>query len=314
MLKQRVITAVLLLLVLLGSLLVSATWPFAALSLLFIAAAAWEWGRLNHASVFIQWGTVLAVMLVGTYLAATWGIPMWSQHLHGVNVATPTMGVGEQHVHGFNEPLAGFAVPVQLWWALALTWIFGSAWMLRRGLDRWASVNRQARVGLGGLLLLGAWLAIMEAKHQGLNLMFSIMALVWVADIGAYFAGRAFGRRKLALSISPGKSWEGAVAGAVATQLMAWSWVMLDQNVAVDSPSLYSHLLHGVGGFGMTLLVAGLAIMSVVGDLVESLVKRVAQVKDSSQLLPGHGGVLDRLDALLPVLPVSMALLSLCHG
>lgn len=314
MLKQRVITAVLLLLVLVGSLLAAVPWPFALLTLLLISAAVWEWTRLNQVTGLLQWGGVAAVVVAGTGLAMAWEIPLWSVHVHGLHETFHHMGVGELHVHGVDEPLAGFTVPVQVWWAMALIWVPGSVWMLRHGLVRWAGVNRFVRLALGGLLLLAAWLALMEAKHQGLNFLFSILSLVWVADIGAYFAGRALGKRKLAPSISPGKSWEGAVAGAMAVQLMAWGWVLFDQHVAVDSPSLYSHLLHGVGGVGLMLLVSGLAVMSVVGDLVESLVKRVAQVKDSSQLLPGHGGVLDRVDALLPVLPVSMALLSLCHG
>src|SRR5690606_5856696 len=113
--------------------------------------------------------------------------------------------------------------------------------------------------------------------------------------------GRAFGRRKLAPSISPGKSWEGVVAGMLAALALSALWIAIDQHWSVDSPSLYSRLKMGVGVGGLVLSVVVLTAMSVVGDLFESLIKRQAGEKDSSQLLPGHGGVLDRIDALLPV-------------
>ncbi|RZI83658.1 MAG: phosphatidate cytidylyltransferase [Rubrivivax sp.] len=94
----------------------------------------------------------------------------------------------------------------------------------------------------------------------------------------------------------------------------AVGWIAFDRHWSVDSPSMYSHLLAGLGPVGLVLGIAFLTGMSVVGDLFESLVKRQAGAKDSSQLLPGHGGVLDRVDALLPVLPWVLALMSLCHG
>ena len=106
----------------------------------------------------------------------------------------------------------------------------------------------------------------------------------------------------------------GVVAGMLATLLLSALWITFDREVGGDSPSLYSHLLMGMGPVGLVLSVLALTGLSVVGDLIESLVKRQAGAKDSSQLLPGHGGVLDRIDALLPVLPVSLALMTLCHG
>jgi phosphatidate cytidylyltransferase len=128
-----------------------------------------------------------------------------------------------------------------------------------------------------------------------------------MADVAAYFCGRAFGRRKLALHISPGKSWEGVWGGMVGVLLLAAVWLLLDQQMDWGSLSLYSRLQSR----SVILLVVGvlfLVAMSVVGDLVESLVKRSAGMKDSSQLLPGHGGVLDRVDALLPTLPLALML------
>jgi phosphatidate cytidylyltransferase len=160
---------------------------------------------------------------------------------------------------------------------------------------------------LGLLILWATWLALFAAKLVGTHFILSILLLVWAADISAYFCGRAWGRNKLAPTISPGKSWEG-VAGAVAgVLLLTWIWVRLDASQPDWSPSLYTRLMTW-GGIAGVLSVLGLTAMSVVGDLIESLIKRCAGVKDSSQLLPGHGGVLDRVDALLPVLPLAMCL------
>ncbi|MDE2452518.1 MAG: phosphatidate cytidylyltransferase, partial [Burkholderiales bacterium] len=141
-----------------------------------------------------------------------------------------------------------------------------------------------------------------------INFMLSIFCLVWMADIAAYFGGRTFGRRKLAPSISPGKSWEGVASGMAGVLLLAFVWTRIDAAFGVDGPSLYSVLVRQLGWALALPALLFLAAMSVVGDLVESLVKRAAGAKDSSRLLPGHGGVLDRLDALLPVFPVALAL------
>ena len=159
-----------------------------------------------------------------------------------------------------------------------------------------------------------AWLALSSAKATGINFILSIVCLVWVADIAAYFGGKAFGRRKLALAISPGKSWEGVWSGMAAVQLLALVWIQADRHwnlVQLDSASLFTVLLNRFGVLGMVPILVFLSAMSVVGDLVESLVKRSAGAKDSSGLLPGHGGVLDRVDALLPVFPIAMALSTL---
>jgi len=128
-----------------------------------------------------------------------------------------------------------------------------------------------------------------------------------MADVAAYFSGRALGRRKLAAAISPGKSWEGVWGGMAGVLVMAFLWVWVDNHWAFESPSLFSRL--SVKGWPfMVLATLFLVSMSVVGDLMESLVKRSAGFKDSSHLLPGHGGVLDRIDALLPTLPLALML------
>jgi phosphatidate cytidylyltransferase len=155
-----------------------------------------------------------------------------------------------------------------------------------------------------------AWLAVAQARFIGADFLLSVLLLVWVADIGAYFAGRKFGgrfsRNKLAASISPGKSWEGVWGGMVGVVLMAWVWV----TVQPDGQTVFHRLLAQHGGWILVLALVFLVAMSVVGDLVESLVKRSAGAKDSSGLLPGHGGVLDRVDALLPAVPLAMMLVS----
>ena len=186
--------------------------------------------------------------------------------------------------------------------------------LLRAGVPGWPAVPRALRLAGGIFALVAAWLALIHARNMGLNFLLSILLLVWVADVFAYFAGRAFGlrftRRKLAPGISPGKSWEGVWGGMVGVLALAVCWVLADGYFAARTPSLFT-LLATKGWLILAMGVVLLAAMSVVGDLVESLVKRSAGAKDSSALLPGHGGVLDRVDALLPTLPLAMLLVSL---
>ena len=151
-----------------------------------------------------------------------------------------------------------------------------------------------------------------QARTASIQLLLSIFLLVWAADVFAYFFGRALGTkifsRKLAPAVSPGKSWEGAIGGLVGVFGVAFVWMQLAQTYQWPGTSLFASMWQH-GPFLWTLSLIFLTAMSVVGDLVESLVKRSAGFKDSSNLLPGHGGVLDRLDALLPALPIAMMLL-----
>jgi phosphatidate cytidylyltransferase len=309
MLKQRVITALILIAILLPALAAEALWPFAALSLLFISAAGWEWARLNGWPGARAWVLGIAVAVVASGVAQAVHLDPW-----GLSKVADAAGVAAKHVHEAGHPLAGFKVPALIWFVVAGLWVLGGAWALRFGTQHWKQLPTALRGLLGIAILVMAWLALTESKGQGLNFLLSVFCLVWAADIGAYFGGRAFGRRKLAISISPGKSWEGVWSGMLAVLLLSVLWIAVDRNWSVDSPSMYSHLLSGLGPVGLVLAIVFLVGMSVVGDLFESLVKRQAGAKDSSQLLPGHGGVLDRIDALLPVLPIVLALMSLCHG
>lgn len=280
MLKQRVLTAIVLLLILLPAMFYRSPLPFCGVALALIAAAAWEWARLNG---YGRSASLLCGLASALVCSASW-----------------LLGVLEQGL-------------TLLWILAGASWVLAGAWVLRRGVSMWSGQPRPLRLIVGLVALWLAWLAVAQARVMGINFLLSILLLVWVADIFAYFAGRAFGgrfsRSKLAPSISPGKSWEGVWGGMMGVVALAFGWRWIDAAWGIAVPSLYSHL--GRRGAGWLLLaVLFLAAMSVVGDLVESLVKRSAGVKDSSGLLPGHGGVLDRVDALLPTLPLAMLLYS----
>lgn len=277
MLKQRVLTALVLLAILLPALWAPVAWPFMLFVLLAVSAATWEWARLNGWQGAPAWA-MGGLMLVG---------------FAGLLVQQPSL-------------------PSGLWTLALAIWCLGGSLALRGAAPGWLRWPQGLRLALGPLLLLPAGLALLSWKAQGLNALLSALCLVWAADIAAYFGGRRFGRRKLAPAISPGKSWEGVWSGMLGVLLLALFWVLvIDRQPWVDGPSLFAQLVDRRGWALAGLALALLTALSVVGDLFESLVKRAAGAKDSSQLLPGHGGVLDRIDALLPVLPAALALTTL---
>lgn len=281
MLQQRIITALVLLAILLPAVFYPDPSAFMAVAVVLIAAGSWEWANLNQCKPSTAYG--VAVLSAGGCLAAWY--------------------------FGFASlPYRG------LWLAAGAIWTLGGVWLLRGGVGVWARVPQSVRVIVGLVALWVAWLAVVQARTTGINFLVSTMVLVWIADIFAYFAGRALGGRfikaKLAPSISPGKTWEGALGGMAGVLIAAGIWRAVDVSLGTSDWSVFSRLGQSGVAF-MFLSVAFLAAMSVVGDLVESLFKRSAGFKDSSGLLPGHGGVLDRLDALLPVLPLAMMLTSL---
>ena len=283
MLRQRIITAVIMLAVLVAALWSASPVPFIALALVMMAAAAWEWARLNG----VQGAGALAL---GAAMVLACGLSWWAGWV--------------------NEPF-------RAWWLVVALWVVVGGLLISVGVDGWSRVPAFLRLALGPAALWVAWLAVVQARLVGVNFLLSVLALVAAADIAAYFAGRAFGgqlvARKLAPSISPNKSWEGVFGGMAGVLLLAALWIFFDRQIAPAdwSRSLYSHLWQGGGLVWLVPSVIALAGLSVVGDLVESLVKRAAGAKDSSQLLPGHGGVLDRIDAQLPTLPFAMALVTL---
>jgi phosphatidate cytidylyltransferase len=240
-------------------------WLFNAVLTLFFAAAIWERTRLF----------MLPFLAVATVL---WSIVL--------------LLALSRYLDELVYPLSMLCVAI---WAIRLAPALGL------GLPPAATTPNRLVAMVYGIAILGCFVAIAALYRLSPLYLLSVMAIVWVADIGAYFSGKAFGRRKLAPTISPGKSWEGAIGG--------WLAVLALASASVFSPALHdtfaAHLQRGVGWVGMLAVLTLIAAASVVGDLFESMLKRRAGMKDSSNLLPGHGGVLDRIDALIPVLPLA---------
>jgi len=261
-LTQRIITAFVLIVVLL---LVFFTLPAAAaLGVLgiFVIIAAWEWsGFLSLDSIGLR--AAYVALLVGLIVAVPWAIP---EHLP----LLPLLSIG----------LA--------WWCCAFVWVMRYPTPIRRDVG--------ALCGL--LVILPAWaglVALFGLADRGAAYVLFVLAIVWAADIGAYFVGRRIGRHKLAPSVSPGKTWEGLVGGLVAAAAAAGGgavWFGLNPVVFV-----------AVG--------VAVAAISVVGDLTVSMFKRNAGLKDSGNLFPGHGGVLDRVDSVTAAVPLFVLALTL---
>ena len=260
MLRTRVITAIALLLVLLPALFYLSPSLWIVAVVAVLMTASWEWARLARLPAKAVWPFVLLTGSAGWLM----------------QISAPA------------AVRAGYGIAL-LFWLIAVPLMFLTA----RRPKGWLA----ALAGWCVLLPFGA--ALVDLREMGPWRLLSVMALVWVADIAAYFAGRAFGVHKLAPAISPGKTWEG-VAGAVLGVAL-----YLTVNVYFDNP-----LLSGESVWVLVAIVAVcLTMLSVLGDLFESAMKRSAGMKDSSQLLPGHGGILDRIDALTSTLPVTALLL-----
>ncbi|MBM7059845.1 phosphatidate cytidylyltransferase [Pseudomonas sp. UL073] len=267
MLKQRIITALILLPIALGGFF----WLDGAAFALFIAGVvslgAWEWARL--AGVSAQVGRVgYAALVAGLILV-----------LFALRDSAPWVA-------------GAVLLLAVLWWLLAVFLVLGYPATSRF----WG--DAVVKLGIGLLILLPAWQGLVLLKEWPLAnwLIVAVMVLVWAADVGAYFSGKAFGRRKLAPQVSPGKSWEGLIGGLLLSLFIV---------VAVG---LYRDWVLGDFLYGL-LGAAAVVLISVVGDLTESMFKRQSGIKDSSNLLPGHGGVLDRIDSLTAAIPVFTVLL-----
>ena len=273
MLKTRVVTAIVLLAVFVPVTLYAPASAFGALIGLVVVLAAWEWGRLLGLPAIASYGyaALAAVALL----------------------ASLRLGPGMRATRPLFE-------------AAAIFWLLAGPFALARKPQLAHGAWRAFLVLAGLVVFVACWHALVLARTIGVAFVLSVLIVVWLADIGAYFSGKAFGKHKLAVTISPGKTWEGAVGG--------WIAVLVVGGVAMASeafaPTLFSTLPAKLGAVRALLALTGLVAFSVVGDLFESLLKRQAGVKDSSALLPGHGGVLDRIDALLPVLPLVMLLVA----
>jgi len=262
MLKQRILTSIVLLILLLAC---AFTLPSTAWQLLLcvpIALAADEWARLAG------YGKRLRIAFIVTLLASCLAII----------VALASNSVTGQ-VAAFSRLL--FCAALVFWTILIPLW-------LHRG---WRVTHALPLAAAGWMVLIPAWLAAVFLQKSPL-LLLAVLAVVWTADTAAYFAGRRFGRRKLAPQISPGKTWEGLIGAFTAALIYG----LLASIVLQPSASGYDRA-------ATLIFVGSLTLLSVVGDLFESWIKRSAGAKDSGSLLPGHGGVLDRIDSLTAALP-----------
>ena len=265
MLKTRVITALVLIALLLPSLFYSSQATWALLVAGFIGIAAWEWGAL------LGWLAISRVILgVSTALLCA-----------SLSAVDPNV-IGAGEIFAPANPWALLAYGISaVFWCLVMPFWLKNKWSLQ---------------GLGGVLvgavvLLPTWLAMVQLRGLGAGALLGILAVVWMADIAAYFSGKAFGKHKLAPSISPGKTREGAIGACVG--------VVIYGTVV--------RLVFGLDTMPWAMWIAalvGVTAISIIGDLYESLLKRKAGIKDSSNILPGHGGVLDRIDSLTSTLPV----------
>ncbi|HUL56772.1 MAG TPA: phosphatidate cytidylyltransferase [Usitatibacter sp.] len=279
MLLTRVITALAILPVVLGMLFFAsgAAWSVFALAIALIAC--WEWSRMCHLSPGGQGAYLVASGAIGAFV--------WLMYLHLVPGNFVALA------------LTGFIIAT-------VFWIVGVPFWLANQLRPSSSTCAVA----GWIVVWPVWFALVVLRDTSPWLLLALAALVWVADIAAYFAGKGFGKRKLAPAVSPGKTWEGvygALAGVVAYGV-ALAWIAN----AYETPltSIFDD------GAATVVIVAmlGLTAVSVVGDLFESWMKRGAGLKDSSNLLPGHGGLLDRIDALTSTLPVAALALYARHA
>ncbi len=274
MLGTRILTAIVLLVVLLPTLFLGSPGVFAGVVGLFAAAGMWEWARLAG------WRGARALLWAVAWLAL-------------VAVAAG----------------AGFVARTPGWVfvAAALAWTVLLAGSLpRAGLPR-LMAGRTVLALLGMVITLACWLALVRARALGAGFLLSVLMVAWVADVAAYFGGRAFGGAKLAPRVSPGKTRAGVYVAAAAVLVYAvtcMTWLPLRGTIAARIAGVWGT----IPALFIMLILMGFTVM---GDLFESLLKRHAGVKDSSGLLPGHGGVLDRIDALLPLLPFAMLVVTL---
>ncbi|MBV1932319.1 MAG: phosphatidate cytidylyltransferase [Porticoccaceae bacterium] len=284
MLKQRVITAIILASGFLAALFYLPAHSFMILMAVVVAYGGWEWSALANISSQAIRGLYVICLTLALVLSALW------------------LGFDTAKVSGnlignlFGNHLRSVLAWACAWWALALLWIqgypssallWGRPWMC---------------AAMGFVVLVPTWVALaaLVLMPGGEWLVLSVVLLVALADIGAFFSGRAFGKHKLAEQVSPGKTWEGVIGGVSAIALVTVCYALF---VASEQSQWWAWLL----------LAGTTGLASVVGDLLESMVKRHRGVKDSGSILPGHGGVLDRIDSLTAALPVFTLLYALLY-
>jgi phosphatidate cytidylyltransferase len=273
-LATRVATGIALVAAVLAALFLLPPAGWAVVVLLIVAVGADEWARL------IEFAGSRRILFVGVTLVA--------------GIALLVASSSDQWPPAIVIAVCGLAT---LFWI-----VVGTPSVLLR----WQPVSSLARAVSGWIVLLGAFVAIASLQARSPWLVLAAMAIVWVADTAAYFVGRRFGRRKLAPQISPGKTWEGAYGAGAAVVVYALVVALLAARAGFEAPFGAVTLMLWI------VFAVAVAALSIVGDLHESLLKRRAGVKDSGALLPGHGGILDRTDALLAAMPpVALAALTL---
>jgi phosphatidate cytidylyltransferase len=270
MLSTRIVTAVIALALVLLALFLLPPRGFALAVLLVLLAAAREWAVLSRFTP--RRSLLFAVGLL--VLAASL-------------VLGPNVGFDRGWPPAIVLGVCGIATA---FWVLIAT-----PWVIRR----WPPRSPAVLTLVGYVVLLGAFVALVELQARSPWLVLGAMAIVWIADTAAYFCGRALGRRKLAPQVSPGKTWEGVYGGLAAVAVYALALLALARAAG------YAGRIDAASSVAWLALVLAVAALSIVGDLFESWQKRQAGVKDSGALLPGHGGVLDRIDALLAAMPAA---------
>ena len=273
MLSTRILTAAVLIAAVLAAMFLLPPLAWGTLTLALVVVGATEWADLAGFGKGAWWIFVVGTLIIGLNL-----------------LFSPFAGFTAGWPRG--TVLAVCGVATVFWLLVALPWLA----------TRWKPTSSLPLAIAGWIVLIGAWVAIVELQARSPWLVLAAMAIVWIADTAAYFSGRAFGRRKLAPQVSPGKTWEGVYGGLAAVGLYALALVPL------AAEGGFKGVVAPLSVIVWIALALALAALSVVGDLCESLLKRQAGVKDSGRLLPGHGGVLDRIDALLAAMPVAALL------
>lgn len=262
MLRTRVISALVMAPLVISGVLFLDNSVFSLILGIILLGGAWEWSHL------VPPGTMVARIVYTCAIAILMGL-LWRTGLEVL--ITPLL-------------LAAF-----VWWLCALLWLSRPQCCAQASL-----LNSSLKMLAGVLVILPAWAALSTlhaSGERGPMLTLILLMLVWLADIGAYFAGRQWGSRKLAPAISPGKTWEGVYGGLLSSLVFA-----------TIAGGFLSHSLNWTLAFMMVSLLA--VMFSVVGDLLESLMKRQSGSKDSGNIIPGHGGIFDRIDSLVAAAPM----------
>jgi phosphatidate cytidylyltransferase len=294
MLRQRVITAVILIAVVMLTLFLAPPWAWGALVAVGLWLAGREWQRL-----ILPASTMLERSAAGNPTAQdvspSRGGPTWlATGLLVVALACLWWRESEPDQGPPSWQQALIVLDMLLWLLIAVPAVF-RARPFPFGARAFAAVS-----------LFCLWIGLYELRRIDPLLVLTVMGVIWIADIGAYFVGRAIGRRKLAPRVSPGKSWEGAIGGLAVVLAVAFATVPMlpgDPALAAVFPRW---LADRAGLVAMSLVLVSMVALSVIGDLHESLLKRASGVKDSGRMFPGHGGVLDRIDALVPTVPLAL--------